>query len=460
MHFAGTFSATGNHNEDNGAAGIRSRHGGNQKTAPRRCVFGSGEMFRSIRIAIHCGVIALCGCAVAPIENAPAVALKTRAVSRDYSSFNAQVLSDASAVDATFTTSLKPGAETVTRLESGYTYTFGDSQELLRVGDTVSNPGMWGSAVRYGGVQYRSNTSSRADVIANADLATSGLAVLPTAADALFAATGDPGASLTQQSLSVSRAWNTGRLVAKDSLGRSTTISAPMIAQTRLVDAGCADFAMGAGRVREDYAIASNAYGPTFANTTIACGMPLGFTVEGHGEYIDDEVAAVGIGLARQVPWLGIASMSYASSRADIGTGWRAGFGIEHSSRLFDFALRSRLQSREFREAGSIVTSDPIMQRNLASIGMKVLDTGSLSLAYASQTTWDRERMNIIALQQSLSLGRGSLSMSAGHSLEDNIGSSIFVSYKRPLGFVRRSRSAVQEFNPVLFDSAAQSAAQ
>ena len=120
---------------------------------------------------------------------------------------------------------------------------------------------------------------------------------------------------------------------------------------------------------------------------------------------------------------------------------------------MFNVALRSRLQSREFREVGSLVAQDPIMQRNLASVGVNVFDSGNLSLAYATQTTWSRDRMNIIALQQSLSVGRGSLSMSAGHSLEDNIGSSVFISYKLPLGLVRKARSPVQEFDPILLDS-------
>ncbi|MFL6577408.1 MAG: hypothetical protein ACJ8MR_12380, partial [Povalibacter sp.] len=113
----------------------------------------------------------------------------------------------------------------------------------------------------------------------------------------------------------------------------------------------------------------------------------------------------------------------------------------------------SRLQSRDFREVGSAVMQDPLMQRNLASIGVNVLDSGSLSLAYATQTTWARERMNIIALQQSLAVGRGSLSMSAGHSMEDNIGSSVFISYKLPLGLTRKARSPVREFDPTVFES-------
>ena len=97
--------------------------------------------------------------------------------------------------------------------------------------------------------------------------------------------------------------------------------------------------------------------------------------------------------------------------------------------------------------------TDPIMQRDLASVGLSVAERANLSLAYATQTTWAQQRINLVAIQQSVGVGRGSLAMSAGHSLEDNFGSSVFISYKRPLGVIRRSRSEIQEFDPVLLDS-------
>src|SRR5688500_7434466 len=148
------------------------------------------------------------------------------------------------------------------------------------------------------------------------------------------------------------------------------TISAPTIASTRLVTAGCSDFSVGLGKVRRDYALLSNEYGPLFANTTVACAVPLGFTVEGHGEYLDDDVAAMGVGLARQVGPVGTASVAFASSRGVAGdSGWLARFGFEHSNPLFNVALRSQMQSREFRDIGAIRLADPIAQRDLASVG-------------------------------------------------------------------------------------------
>jgi outer membrane usher protein len=403
---------------------------------------------RTSRILFVALAATLAACASTPGTPRP-VAVKAGEISRDYSSFNARVISEAGEIDHAFTTSLDPEAEPVTRLQSAYTHNLGDG-EKLRIGDAVSSAGMWGSSVRYGGVQFGTRTGAREDVISDTEFASEGLAVLPTASDALFAAAGDS----TATTVSAERAWRTGALTASDVRGRSVSIDGPIIAQTQLVEQGCGDFAVGAGKVRRDYAILSNEYGPVFANATVACSAPLGFTVEGHGEYLADDVAALGFGLARRVGPLGTASFAMAQSRAVAGEeGWLARVGFEHRNDLFSVALRKRMQSREFREAGALALADPIMERELASLGVNVAKRANLSLAYATQTTWNEARTNLIAVQQSLGVGRGSLSMSAGHSLEDNFGSSLFISYKRPLGGEkRRERSAIQEFDPVMLD--------
>lgn len=384
----------------------------------------------SSRSLLHLLVpVALSACAAAPPVEPETVNVRADALTPEYSSFNARVLSDAGKVEHSFSASLDPGAEPLMRLQSAYTQRIGgDGDEHIRVGDTVSTAGMWGSTVRYGGMQFGTRTGARADVIDDPDLATAGLAVLPTAEDAMFGSLEERTTTLTAEDLA--------------------TISAPTIASTRLVDDGCSDFSVGIGKVRRDYALLSNEYGPLFANTTVACAAPLGFTVEGHGEYLDEDVAALGVGVARQVGPIGTASVAFASSRAvDGSAGWLARFGFEHSSPLFNVALRSQLQSREFRDIGAVELTDPIMQRDLASVGVKLAERAHLALAYATQTTWERVRVDVIALQQSVRVGRGSLSMSAGHSFEENFGSSLFISYQRPLGLQTPSRSPIQEFD-------------
>ncbi len=400
-------------------------------------------------VAIAC---ALAACGAAPLRAPEAVAVEARTLTPRYSAFNARMLSEAASLDHRFVTSLDPGKEALTRLESTYTSRFGTTDEMLRIGDTISASGMWGTSVRFGGVQLGNRIEARGDVIASSRIAATGIAVLPTVADALFASAADPGTALARQNISIDRslrssgtaAWS---LVANDPLGHSESIDAPMIASTRLVEPGCSAFSVGFGKVRRDYALTSNEYGPTFASTTLLCGAPMGFTVEGHGEYLADEAAAVGIGVARQFGSLGTASLALASSRAEGGSGWLARVGFEHHNSLFNVMLRSRMQSRDFREVGATLLDDPIMQRDLASVGVNVADGASLSLAYAAQTTWTQQRTNLLALKQSVSLGHGSLSMSAGHSLEDNFGSSMFISYRRPIGSAPPRRSLVEEFD-------------
>ncbi|WP_129641999.1 fimbria/pilus outer membrane usher protein [Peristeroidobacter agariperforans] len=386
--------------------------------------------------------LALTACAVPQVSEPETVAVRATSLNPAYSSVNAQVLSDAAKVDYSFAASLDPAAtaNTLTRLQSSYTQQNGD--ESLRVGDAVSSVGMWGTSVRYGGMQYGSRADTRDDVIDSNKLATSGMAVLPTVADALFASAGEAGTSLSQQNLSVNRSLPSGEqgwsLAVQDALGHSESIAAPMIARTRLVERGCSDFSVGLGRVREDYALTSNSYGSMFANTTVTCGAPMGFTVEAHGEYLADEVGALGFGVARRIGSIGTASVAFAQSNAvSGGSGWMSKVGFEHTNSMFNLMFRSRFQSREFRDIGSMALTDPIMQRDLASVGVNVTERSSLSVAYATQTTWARERTNLIAVKQSMGVGRGTMSMSAGHSLEDNFGSSVFISYKRPFGGIK-----------------------
>jgi outer membrane usher protein len=414
------------------------------------------EMLGTMRYAVVAAVaVVLSGCAAAP-ERPDAVDVRTNSLSTKdrYSAIEARVQNSNSEAESSFAASLKPSVETLTRLNSSYTQALDESNEL-RLGDAVSTSGMWGNSVRYGGVQFGTVSDTRSNVMNSETLATSGVAVLPTAADALFASINRSDA-LLRQNLAIDSAvkvsgTNSLNFVARDSLGRSQSITAPMIEAARLVQSGCADFNVGVGKAREDYAVTSNEYGPLFANTTVACAAPLGFTIEGHGEYLADEVAALGLGAARQVGMLGTASVAVASSKTESGAGWLARVGFEHQNQWFNVMVRSRVQSREFRDVGSALTIDPVMQRNLASIGLNVTSSSTLAIAYASQTTWSQERSNLISLSQSMSLGRGSVSMSAGHSLVDSVGSSMFLSYKRPFG-AAPARSPVQEFDLSLLD--------
>jgi len=159
------------------------------------------------------------------------------------------------------------------------------------------------------------------------------------------------------------------------------------------------------GKVREDFALVSNAYGPWFVNTTVTCGVPLGFTIEGHGSYVNGEIGSAGLDVARRLGPLGTASVALASSHTAENSGWLTRVAFEHSNRTFDFIVHRRMQSRTFRQVGELAVPDPIEQQTLASVGVKLSRNSNLAVAYATQTTFDREQANVLALNQSMQLG-------------------------------------------------------
>src|SRR5512138_1670717 len=144
--------------------------------------------------------IVLSACAAAPPVDHETVKVRTDALTLEHSSFNARVLSDAGSVEHSFNASLAADAEPLTRLQSAYTTQIGaDSEQRIRVGDTVSTSGMWGSTVRYGGMQFGTRTGARADVIDNPQLAISGLAVLPTVEQTMFSSLESRTTTLTAE---------------------------------------------------------------------------------------------------------------------------------------------------------------------------------------------------------------------------------------------------------------------
>jgi outer membrane usher protein FimD/PapC len=367
-------------------------------------------------------------------------------ISGQDSSFNARLLRDDGVLDWNFLASTDPEAERLTRLDSSWRKELDDSRNLL-LGDAVSSGGSWGTAVRYAGLQFGTSAELRADVIPNTALAQPGVAALPSMADALLKDARD--SKLALHGLAVDGAVqvaapNLLSFVARDSVGRSRAITRPLLSKARLVGPGCDRFSFGVGRAREDYALVSNDYGPWLVNTTVTCGMPFGFTIEGHGAYVDGDVGSAGLDVARRLGVLGTASVALASSYSTVDSGWLTRFAFEHSNRAFDFIVHRGIQSRSFRQVGELGSDDPVEQRTLASMSFKFGRFGNVALAYATQSTFAREQTNVLALNESTQLGSGRIGVTAGHSLTDESESSVLLFFTQPLGVAAKSRSSLQ----------------
>lgn len=394
--------------------------------------------------------VAIQGKAAAP---APApVFLTTERIKADESLFRTTVATESDIVKSSFTTSKNASIPEVTRLESSWTRQLDNGESHLRLGDAISVPGAEGNPVRFAGVQLGTGSGLREDVVPITRLATPGIATLPSSVDALLSSAGATDTPLARQGLVLDgkvqvAGSNSVSFVTRDSLGRTLKVTQPLLTEIKLTERGCGDYAVDLGRVREDFALTSNSYGQWFANTRVLCGIPLGFTVEGHGEYLDRQGGTVGVGLARQLNSIGTASVGLASSRDLEDSGWLARFSFEHTNSLFDLNVRTLVQSAGFRRVGSIPTADPAARSTVASLGMKTGQTSDIAVVYATESTQADVEAALIALTQRMRLSAfNSLTMTAGRSLAATANiMSVYLSFTRAFGAPRLNTSGLPD---------------
>jgi outer membrane usher protein len=226
-------------------------------------------------------------------------------------------------------------------------------------------------------------------------------------------------------------------VTTRDANGRNNTFTQPLVPKLTRAETGCNQYSMSVGRARHDYALASNNYGPWFANTTVTCGTDLGLAIEAHGEYLQGENGKgenglAGINLTQPIGVLGTAAFAVATSDNDKGSGWLVRMGLQHTTDKFEFNVRTRRQSPEFRELGEALDVGSISQRTLASVGAKLSERNLFALAYTNQTSHEGQRTDYVGMSQVIELGhRGKFSIAANRAINETEDASVNVSYLR-----------------------------
>ena len=353
------------------------------------------------------------------------------------SSIDASLSAANGSLDTSAIASLDASAEPVVRLESTWKADLGDSSKQLRLGDTVSNPGEWGSAVRFAGMQFSTGHVMRSDLIGSQRLALSGIAVVPSTVDAVLSAH-RAKSKVGRQGLHVASAAsvdpNRFAFTLQDAAGRSINVARPLLATNEQRPTGCRDVSLGVGFARKNYGLVSNSYGPMFANSTISCGVNARLSLEVHDEYLAGDANIAGIDVLHSLGHADSAGVAVATSRNELGSGWLVRMSWRHSTEVFDLNLRARAQSSEFRELGQAEDSDALARRMLATFGSRLSEHSKLVVTYAKQVNYTDEHLDIMMLSQTLELGRrGTFSIGAARSVGADADASIKLAYVRPL---------------------------
>jgi outer membrane usher protein len=304
------------------------------------------------------------------------------------------------------------GYHQLIRLDTTYTQDFPATLDTLNVGDAISDGGSWGNAVRYAGVRWSRNFGLRPDLLTTPLLATSGTATVPSTVDVFVnnqlvtSSQLPPGPFIINRLPTVSGTGDVS-VVVRDALGREQVLTQAFYTSTALLAQGLTQFSVNLGKIREDYAIESNQYGPTLGEASYRRGITDSITLEGHAEYLSGDAHAAGLNAAFGVGHLGAVNFTAANGGDASGSGWLSGVGFEHHGTGFSFVASSFWATNDFSQVGeSLNPTMRMRQRSLLQTGVSTGRFGSLSLAYVRETYRDSPAQQTLGLTQNISFGR------------------------------------------------------
>jgi outer membrane usher protein len=308
------------------------------------------------------------------------------------------------------------------RLDTTWQRDFPDERRSLLVGDAIGSPGLWGQAVRYGGLRWGTNFATTPGFVTFPQPALRGDAVMPSATDifvdgVLRRSASVPPGPFQVSSLPVVTGQGEIRVVTRDLLGREQVSSVPYYASNRLLRPGLDETAWDVGAIRQNYGLASNDYGRGFVSVQSRRGLSDRFTAEGRAELLRDQ-QTIGAGASVSVPAVGIVSSSAAISHGTSASGGLYSAMIERQvSRGVSAGVRSQWASPGFVQMGLQPGRVAPARQASANLGVSP-GVGSFGLAWVRQDYRDQPSIDLASVSYSIGLGQGSaLILNAWRSL-------------------------------------------
>jgi outer membrane usher protein len=308
------------------------------------------------------------------------------------------------------------------RLGTTWTVDHPASASSIRLGDSITGAGAWGGAVRFGGVQWASNYTTRPGFITMPLPGVAGEAALPSTLDLyvdnmLRLQTNVPSGPFRVDDVPIITGEGDIRLVVKDLLGRQQVISEPYYASPQLLRAGLQEYSFETGLVRNNFGLTSTDYGQPVAVATERVGFTDHVTGEAHGEFLKDQ-QTFGLSSSLRVSTLGVMSTSLAGSHRPQGNGRLVGFGFEHSARRLSLGGNVQYASASFARLGYLPSqpSARVTTQVYASAGLGHL--GSVSVSDTQESYYAGRPLQILSARHSINVGwLGYLTFSVMHTV-------------------------------------------
>ena len=295
------------------------------------------------------------------------------------------------------------------RLDSTWTLDHPDTASSLRFGDSISGVSAWGGAVRFGGLQWASNYTTRPGFITMPLPGVGGEAALPSTLDVyvdnmLRLQSSLPSGPFHVDDVPVITGQGDIRIVVRDVLGRQQVISQPYYSSPNLLRAGLQEYSFETGFIRDNFGLASNDYGRPLVVATDRVGLTDYLTGEVHGEALKEQ-QTFGVSGSTLLSTLGVLDTSVAGSHSRQGAGNLVSLGFQHSARWLSLGVTVEYASHSFVRLGMLPDQPTprITSQLFASAGMGRF--GSLSISRTREDYYGGQSLEILSARHSINVG-------------------------------------------------------
>lgn len=307
----------------------------------------------------------------------------------------------------------------------------------LQVGDSFSHGGMTGLSVLMGGVQFGTDFSTRPYFLTFPLPALAGETATPSTLQLylngkLSKTEQVPPGQFLMPVVPIQTNPANIELVVRDALGRQQIITTSFYASSQLLKTGLNDYSFNFGKLRENFGLGSNDYGPLAATGLFRHGFSDRFTGEVRGE-ASENVQDFGLGAAYADILTGELDGAVAVSHSRLGQGALGRLVWRRQWRVFNLGGSVQLASPRFTELG--YNGQPAPRRQItASVGGSFGPAGSASLLYLDQDNLGT-RTRLLSTNYSISIGKsGFLSLNVFHALGGASNNGLSLSFSMPFG--------------------------
>ncbi|WP_198411179.1 fimbria/pilus outer membrane usher protein [Marinimicrobium alkaliphilum] len=323
------------------------------------------------------------------------------------------------------------------RLETTLRHDNTERMTTLVVGDDVAETGSWGNRVRYGGVSWGTNFSTRPDLVTFPQPSMSGEAITASTVDVYIDNTRRarievPAGPFVIDDLPVITGAGNVQLITRDLLGRETVTSQPFYGSSALLRPGLYDYNLTAGKLRSAYGQESHQYEQSFASTTHRLGLTPWLTGELRAE-LSESLDVYGLATSISLAGYGMLHWSAAQSRTAAGTGTLQDLRLEHSRRHGALGVRGRITSDNFQQLGHTLAPQDRTHTYQAYASIRLGNWGALSGNYLERQQQGR-RDEIVALGYSTRIAGAALNVHVSQAVNQSRDTQFRASLMVPLG--------------------------